>query len=172
MSDGRGGKSFRRERRVPQTKLEKLFFMSLTVLLSVAAFTTYNIALGLGSMSLRVFPLAIREMPAEFALAFLMEALFAHRLAEKLAFRFVDPAADRPALVILAITCSTVCLMCPAMSLASTALHRGMNAKLIYNWLHALKYNLPFAFLTQIVLIGPLVRWTFRRLFRGRRPAA
>ncbi|MBL8966033.1 MAG: DUF2798 domain-containing protein [Spirochaetaceae bacterium] len=157
---------------MPQTKLEKLFFMSLTVLLSVAAFTTYNVALALGSLSLRVFPLAIREMPAEFALAFLMEALFAGRLAEKLAFKLVDPASDRPAPVILAITCSTICLMCPAMSLASTALHRGIDAELLHNWLHALAYNFPFAVLTQLFLIGPVVRWTFRRVFRGRRIAA
>jgi hypothetical protein len=71
---------------MPRTKVQKLFFIFLTVLISVHAFAIYNVALGMGSMSNRVFLLASREVPVELFLAFVLEVLFVARLAEKLAF--------------------------------------------------------------------------------------
>lgn len=151
---------------MPQTRIEKLFFMFLTVLLSVLAFTVYNTAISLGSMSNRVFPLAMRELPLEFSIAFLLEVLFFNKLADRLAFRFVDPRTENPFVIILAITAMTICLMCPTMSLAATIIYNGIDPQFVSNWLQKLCHNFPFAFFTQIFFIGPIVRLAFRSLFR------
>jgi hypothetical protein len=63
--------------------------MFLTVLLSVTAFVVYNVAISMGSMSNRVFFVAMNEIPLEFAIAFLLESLLSFRLSEKLAFKVV-----------------------------------------------------------------------------------
>jgi len=151
---------------MPQTTFQKIFFMSLTVLLSVTAFTIYNVALSMGSMSNRVFLIAIREIPLTFTIALLLEALFFFRIAERLAFRFVDPARDRPLVIILAITSMTICLMCPAMSLSATLIYDGFNSEIIANWLQKIAFNFPFAFFIQIFVIGPFVRLIFRTIFK------
>jgi len=151
---------------MPRTTFQKIFFMSLTVLLSVTAFTIYNVALSMGSMSNRVFLIAIREVPLTFMIAFLLEALFFFRIAEKLAFRFVDPGRDRPLVIIIAITSMTICLMCPAMSFAATLIYDGFSSELIANWLQKIAFNFPFAFFIQIFVIGPFVRLVFRTIFK------
>ncbi|WP_005037026.1 DUF2798 domain-containing protein [Holophaga foetida] len=152
---------------MPQTKFEKLFFMALTVLVSVTAFTVYNVAIAMGSMSNRVFLLAAREIPVEFTVAFILESAIVYKAAERMAFRFVDPRTDRPMVVILGITAMTICLMCPAMSFVATILYNGINCEIISNWLQKMVYNLPFAFFTQIFIIGPFVRFVFRAAFRS-----
>lgn len=152
---------------MPQTKFQKLFFMFLTVLLSVHAFVIYNIAISMGSMSNQVFLLARKEVPLEFVIAFLVEALFAARLAEKMAFRMVDPRTDKPIVIILAITCSTVLIMCPTMSFAATIIYNGININFVANWMQKIVYNFPFAFFTQIFFIGPVVRIVSRCVFKN-----
>jgi len=153
---------------VPKTPLEKLFFMSLTVLLSVSAFTTYNVALHRGAMSNSVFSLALREIPIEFMFAFFLEAVVAYRLSEKLAFRFVDPAHDKPIVIVLAITTMTICIMCPSMSFVATILYNGFNREFLANWLQKIIFNFPFAFFIEIFFIGPFVRMLFRAIFRNK----
>lgn len=152
---------------MPQTRLEKLFFMSLTVLLSVTAFTTYNVAIHMGAMTNSVFPVALKEIPLEFIIALLLESLVAYRMSEKLAFRFVDPRHDKPVFVILAITSMTVCIMCPSMSFVATIIYNGINSEFLANWFQKIIFNFPFAFFIEIFFIGPLVRMLFRTVFRN-----
>lgn len=151
---------------MPRTTFQKYVFMTLTVLLSVTAFTIYNVAIAMGSMSNRVFLPALREIPLEAPIAFLLEATLFHRMAQHMAFRYANPREDRPVVVVLAITACTICLMCPAMSLVATAIHTGVDAELPARWLQRVAWNFPFAFFTQIFLIGPTVRVICRSLFR------
>jgi hypothetical protein len=142
--------------------------MFLTVLLSVTAFVVYNVAISMGSMSNRVFFVAMNEIPLEFAIAFLLESLLAFRLSEKLAFKVVKPETDRAVVVILAITCATICIMCPSMSLAATILYDGFTPEFLSNWLRKIVYNFPFAFFSQIFLIGPVVSSDLQSCFQGK----
>ena len=154
---------------MPQTTIEKLFFMALTVLISVLAFTVYNVAITIGSMSNKVFLLALREVPIEFALAFSIEAIFANKMSLRMASRIVDLNKDKEIVIILAITAMTICIMCPAMSFAATILYNGINNEFISNWLQKIKNNFPFAFFTQIFFIGPFVRFVFKGVFRNKK---
>ncbi|MBP8082462.1 MAG: DUF2798 domain-containing protein [Spirochaetes bacterium] len=156
---------------MPQTKFQKLFFMLLTVMLSVTSFVIYNIAISRGGMSNEVFILALKQIPIEFSVAFPMQLLLEYRLSKKLAFRAVNPQKDKPITIILAITCGTICIMCPSMSFAATIIHDGINSEFAANFLQKMVYNFPFAFFTQIFIIGPTVRMIFRNTL-GRKSAA
>ncbi len=151
---------------MPQTKLQTFFFMVITVLISVIAFTIYNTAIYAEEITNRIFINAAREIPVEFVFALGIQALIAYKLARKMAFRFVDPEKDKPIIIILAITTMTVCLMCPSMSLVATILYDGFSPEFLLLWLKKVTINFPFAFFTQIFFIGPFVRYLFRNVFR------
>ena len=74
-----------------------------------------------------------------------------------------------PSMVISAIT---VCFMCPIMSFIATVLFQGVNSDLIANWLQISVRNFPMALCWQIFYAGPLVRWSFGKIFRQGRERA
>lgn len=150
---------------MPTTTLQKFFFTFITVLLSVVAFTNYNIAISLGSMSNRVFILSLRELPLELCFAFAIQYLFVNKITPKMAFRIVDPRIDKPIVIILAITCMNIVLMCPIMSFITTVLYDGISLDFFANWSQKMVVNFPFAFFIQIFAIGPIARKIFQLVF-------
>lgn len=154
---------------VPTTKLQKIVFAFLTVLISVHLFVFYNLAIEMGGMCNQVFRAARTVLPIEFICAFLLEVLIAGPLADKIAFRAVDPRKAKPYVATTAIICTTVCLMCPMMSFAATVLYDGFSAEFVAQWLQKIVLNFPFAFFSQMFFVQPLVRFLFGALFRKQR---
>ncbi len=150
---------------MPRTKLQKFIYALITVTITVHLFVFYNLAIEMGGMSNRVFAAARSVLPIEFVCAILLELLVASPLSEKLAFRAVDPAKEKPYVVSTALICATVGLMCPMMSLAATLLYNGFTAEFIAQWMQKVVINYPFAFFTQLFFIQPLVRWLFGLIF-------
>jgi hypothetical protein len=138
------------------------------VSLSVIAFAIYNVALNMGAITNSVFPIALKEVPVLFILAFTLETVFVSRLAEYLAFKVVAPQKNRPIVIILAITSATICIMCPLMSFATTIRYNGFNSEFISSWLLKFIYNFPFAFFIQLFIIGPIVRLIFSNIFKSK----
>ena len=69
-----------------------------------------------------------------------------------------------------AIICATVGLMCPIMSFLAAILYypyyAGFNFfTLLANWLKLVCFNFPFAYLSQLFFIQPLVRVVFKFLY-------
>lgn len=143
-------------------KNSKTFLYAFNGSVLVTFFVIYNIAISRGGMSNEVFMLALKEIPLEFAIAFPLQLLLGYKMSKKLAFRVVNPQKDKPVFVILAITCATICIMCPSMSFAATVIHNGFNSEFAANWIQKTAYNFPFAFFIQIFFIGPTVRSIFR----------
>lgn len=151
---------------MPRTPFQRVLFTLMTVSFSVIVFVLYNVAIAAGGMRNAVFLDAWKEIVLEFPFAFLGQLLIAGPLSLKLAFRVVDPRVDSPRLVVLAITFMTIPIMCPYMSLVSIALHRGITTEIVAQWLQAMAFNLPLAFFSQFLLIGPTVRLAFRKAYR------
>ena len=151
---------------MPTTKLQRMVFAFLTVIITVHLFVFYNLAIAMGGMSNRVFAASRGIIAIEFGFAFLLEILIVGRLAEKLAFRVVNPAEDKPYIVTTAVICATVCIMCPVMSLIATIVYDGITVEFLAQWMQKIVYNLPFAFFTQLFFIQPFVRRVFRMLFK------
>ena len=132
----------------------------------VYAMICYNISLNIGGMANHVFLDAFHELVIMGPVAFILDFFLYGSLSKKMAFRIVNPAEDKPIMIILAISSITVCLMCPSMSLAATLLFKNAGTEFIAVWLQTTALNFPMAFFWQIFFAGPLVRKIFGAIFK------
>ena len=151
---------------MPKTKLQEVIFTILMVFVMVYAMICYNISLNIGGMANHVFLDAFHELVIMGPVAFILDFFLYGSLSKKLAFRIVNPAEDKPIMIILAISSITVCLMCPSMSLAATLLFKNAGTEFIAVWLQTTALNFPMAFFWQIFFAGPLVRKIFGAIFK------
>ncbi len=112
----------------------------------------------------------------EFIFAYTLEIFVGSPCSFKLACKVFDPAKTHPVLFETAIICSTVGIMCPAMSFIAAFLYypyyAGFNIiTLIANWLKLVCFNFPFAFFTQLFFIQPPIRTLFKLVFVRRSSA-
>ena len=106
----------------------------------------------------------------EFVLAYALEMTVGSPASFKLACRVFDPEKTHPVLFETAIICATVSIMCPAMSFIAAWIYYPYYAgfsipTLLANWLKLVCFNLPFALLSQLFFIQPLVRTVFKAIF-------
>ena len=151
---------------MPKTKFQEVIFTILMVFVMVYAMICYNISLNIGGMANHVFLDAFPELVIMGPVAFILDFFLYGSLSKKLAFRIVNPAEDKPIMIILAISSITVCLMCPSMSLVATLLFKNPGKEVIAIWLQTTALNFPMAFFWQIFFAGPLVRKIFGAIFK------
>lgn len=176
---------------MPTNRFQKMMFALITVIITVHAYVFYSIyvvngdtlmnvtrassVLGAVNAQGGVYMLGAMcpiwlVVIVEFCLAYLLENAMGCPCSFKLATKIFDPAKTHPVLFETAIICSTVALMCPAMSLLAAILYypyyTGFNfLTLMANWLELVCYNFPFAFFTQLFFIQPFVRKVFKLIF-------
>lgn len=176
---------------MPQTRFQRTIFALLTVVITVHAYVFYSLYVVNGETLKAVSGAssvlgAIRQMGGvsmlgcnvpiwlvvlvEFALAFSLEMLMGSPCSFKLACKVFNPVQTHPVLFETAIICTTVGLMCPAMSFLAAWLYYPWYAgfhllTLLADWLKLVCFNFPFAFFTQLFFIQPLVRVLFGKLF-------
>ena len=151
---------------MPKTKFQEVVFTIMMVFVMVYAMICYNISLNIGGMANHVFLDAFHELVIMGPVAFILDFFLYGSLSKKLAFRIVNPAEDKPIMIILAISSITVCLMCPSMSLVATLLFKNAGTEFIAVWLQTTALNFPMAFFWQIFFAGPLVRKIFGGIFK------
>ena len=151
---------------MPKTKFQEVVFTIMMVFVMVYAMICYNISLNIDGMANHVFLDAFHELVIMGPVAFILDFFLYGSLSKKLAFRIVNPAEDKPIMIILAISSITVCLMCPSMSLAATLLFKNAGTEFIAVWLQTTALNFPMAFFWQIFFAGPLVRKIFGAIFK------
>lgn len=177
---------------MPRNQFQRMVFAFLTVLVTVHAYVFYSLYVVNGT-TLRDLNGTTSVMYAinnqggvyifggfhpiwfvvitEFLFAYCLEIIMGSPLSFKLACKVFDPRTTHPVLFESAIICATVGLMCPAMSFIAALIYfpyySGFTVvALIANWLRLLCFNFPFAFFTQLFFIQPLIRKTFKLLFR------
>lgn len=152
---------------MPKTRKQDFVYTLIMVIIMVYGMVCYNVSLHIGGMQNIVFFEALKELPIMGTIAFLLEFFFVGKLAQKLAFRFVDPKKDKPIVVLLAISSMIICLMCPLMSFFGCVLfNSGSIDTFFIRWLQTFALNFPMAFFYQIFYAGPSVRWIFKKIFR------
>ena len=151
---------------MPKTKFQEVVFTIMMVFVMVYAMICYNISLNIGGMANHAFLDAFHELVIMGPVAFILDFFLYGSLSKKLAFRIVNPAEDKPIMIILAISSITVCLMCPSMSLVATLLFKNPGKEVIAIWLQTTALNFPMAFFWQIFFAGPLVRKIFGGIFK------
>lgn len=184
---------------MPRNQAQRMFFAFVTVLITVHAYVFYSLYVINGSTLTSYASMATgapvsfvlqairilggievlgRHIPiwgvvlVEFILAYLLEIVMGSPCSFKLACKCFDPTNTHPVLFETAIICTTVGLMCPAMSLLAAILYYPYGSMefhvftLLANWLKLVCFNFPFAFFTQLFFIQPLVRTVFKVVFK------
>ena len=163
---------------MPQTKFQKLMFALITVIITVPCFVFYCSSYEAGGFNVEVIKNSWIFIPIEFVLAYLCEIFIGSPLSIKLALKAIDPQKNDHMIVETAIICATVGIMCPLMSFLATILYNGIIAvgingaplndfiiNFIPYWLQKVVLNFPFALLSQLFFIQPLVRTIFKAIF-------
>lgn len=177
---------------MPKNQFERMAFAFLTVLVTVHAYVFYSLYVVNGPL-LKTLNEAVHVLDAinkqggvymcgrmvpiwvvvivEFVLAYTLEMLMGSPCSFKLAMKVFDPQKTHPVLFETAIICATVGLMCPAMSFVAAFLYypyyEGFHIMtLLADWVKLVCYNFPFAFFSQLFFIQPLIRTTFKLIFR------
>lgn len=176
---------------MPRNQSQRMVFALLTVLITVHAYVFYSLYVVNGTAIMNAAGAsgvleAIRKqggvymfgrmlpiwavIVVEFVCAYALEIVMGSPCSFKLACRVFDPKTTHPVHFETAIICTTVGLMCPAMSfLASIMYYPYYNGfhlvTLLANWLKLVCFNFPFAFFTQLFFIQPTVRTIFKVIY-------
>lgn len=184
---------------MPRNQAQRMFFAFVTVLITVHAYVFYSLYVINGNTLTEYASMASgtqvshvlqainilggvevfgKHIPiwgvvlTEFCLAYLLEIVMGSPCSFKLACKCFNPSETHPVIFETAIICTTVGLMCPAMSFIAAVLYYPYSAMefniftLLANWLKLVCFNFPFAFFTQLFFIQPLVRTVFKTVFR------
>lgn len=177
---------------MPRNQFQRMVFAFLTVIVTVHAYVFYSLYVLHGDLLMQLTGesnvidainaqngvyMFGRNLPIwalvliEFVFAFTLEMVMGSPCSFKLACKVFNPKEVHPVLFETAIICTTVGLMCPAMSFIAAIIYypfyEGFNViKLLANWVELVCYNFPFAFFSQLFFIQPLIRTVFKFLFR------
>ena len=176
---------------MPQNKFQKMIFAFITVIITVHAYVFYSLYVINGQTLMNLTGAssvlnAISRLGGvyilgsyrpiwfvvmiEFILAYSLEIGMGSPCSLKLAMKNFDPQKTHPVLFETAIISATVALMCPTMSFIAAILYypyyAGFNALTFFaNWIKLVCFNFPFALLSQLFFIQPLVRTIFKSIF-------
>lgn len=165
---------------MPKTKGQGIVFgiiMSVTMaygmeVYNVAVKQGYNLmAGGFSNMTNGVFFDALIEAAYMWIFVFIFSNLWGNRIGHSLANRIVRPETDNPFFITLMISCCTVLIMCPTMSMVAAILFNVILAgapvtQLPAIWVGTVLKNFPMALIWNLFAAGPLTRLLFRLIFK------
>ena len=149
---------------MPKTKKEELFFTLMMCTAMLAMMISYNQVMAAGSMKALTFGSWLHEAvimgPVIVALEFSIIAPLAHKIAFWIIRNYTHDRIPIP----IVISVCTVCCVCPTASAAAVLLVRHITENFGAAWLAALSMNFPIALAWQLLVAGPLVRYSFAKL--------
>lgn len=144
-------------------KKEALIFTSIMCFFMVVFMSFYNVILSDGISGTLVTDVAIGLLPA-LAVALFCDIIIVSRVAKGIAFRIVKPTS--PAVQkVLTISFFMVCGMVILMSLYGTLAHFGFGDNFFRHYFKILGLNFICALPLQLIVVGPLTRFLFTRMF-------
>ncbi|WP_294578154.1 DUF2798 domain-containing protein [uncultured Thomasclavelia sp.] len=165
---------------MPRTRFQKIIFGILMSVTMAYGMEVYNSAIkagyyllpgGLSNMTNEVFLDALIEDTYMWILVFIFSNLWGNKIGHHLASKIINPEKDNPFFITIIISCCTVLIMCPTMTLAASII---FNVILAHNpiiqlpaiWVGTVLKNFPMALLWNLFAAGPLSRLIFRKLFK------
>lgn len=153
---------------MPKTKFQNFIFTLMTVILMAYFMTVYSVSISSSDgLVNQTFLIALQEFSIEAVIVFLLAFFIAGPVSKKLAFRIVNPEKDNRMFVILLIQSFTVCIMVSLMSVYALFAQNLINSNIICNYLVLVCKNFIMAYPLQIFIVGPIVRSTFRLVFKS-----
>ncbi len=151
---------------MPKTKKEEFIFTLMMCTAMLAMMISYNQVMAAGSVEALTFDSWLHEAvimgPAIVALEFGIIAPLAHKIAFWVIRNYTHDRIPVP----IVISVATVCCVCPTASVVVVLLVRHITENFGTVWLAALSMNFPVALAWQLLVAGPLVRYSFGKLNR------
>lgn len=163
---------------MPKTKLQGILFGIIMSVTMAYGMEVYNIAWKMGipllpggfsNMTNIVFWEAAIEAAYMCVFVFIFSNLWGNRIGHAIAFRLIDPKRDNEFFCTLIISCCTVLIMCPTMSMVAAILFNVILAgqpviELPAIWVGTVIKNFPMALLWNLFAAGPITRLAFRAI--------
>lgn len=170
---------------MPKTKSQGIVFGVIMSIAMAYGMEVYNVAIkmgmntvagGLSNMTNVVFWEALKEAAYMWIFVFVFSNLWGNRIGHALAGRIIRPEQDNPFFITLMISCCSVLIMCPSMSMVAAILFNiilggAPVSQLPAIWVGTVLKNFPMALLWNLFAAGPVTRLLFRTIYRTGRPA-
>lgn len=153
---------------MPKNKRESLIYTVMMCFLMVLWMSIYNVALHTGGLSFDVFQSAWLGFPLAYIIAMFLDLFIVSGPAKKVAFRFLVKPTSSNLKKGLAVSFCMVVPMVIFMSLyggLEVVLKSGNWQALPMIWLTNIPKNFVMALPFQIIIAGPVIRTSFRKLF-------
>ncbi|MDD5859347.1 MAG: hypothetical protein PUC99_03280 [Eubacteriales bacterium] len=164
---------------MPRTKAQGQIFGLIMSYAMAIGMEVYNIAIKMGynlnvggfsTMTLRVFPAALKEAAYMGIFVFITSDLWGNRIGAHFMEKYTDPKKDNPYFCRIMRQAGTVAIMCPTMSLIASILFNVIMAgqpvwELPAIWVGTLLKNFPMAFFWNMFAAAPFTHWLFDLLF-------
>ena len=164
---------------MPRTKAQGQIFGLIMSYAMAIGMEVYNIAIKMGyslnvggfsTMTLRVFPAALKEAAYMGIFVFITSDLWGNRIGAHFMEKYTDPKKDNPYFCRIMRQAGTVAIMCPTMSLIASILFNVILAgqpvwELPAIWVGTLIKNFPMALCWNMFAAAPFTHWLFDLLF-------
>ena len=152
---------------MPKTKFQNFIFTLMTAVLMAYFMIVYNVAINSATGLInQTFLIALKELPLEGIIVFILAYFVASPIAKRLAFKVVNPKEDNKMFIILSIQTFTVLIMVWLMSIYALIIEHLINSNVLCNYIVLYCKNFIMAYPLQIFFVGPLVRNIFKIIFK------
>ncbi|WP_019912587.1 DUF2798 domain-containing protein [Paenibacillus sp. HW567] len=151
-----------------KNKKEAFIFTAIMCTLMVLGMSIYNVVLFSGWSSRVIIEVATGFVPA-LLVGLLLDVVVVSRLAKGIALRLLKPT-DPVVKKILTISFFMVCGMVLCMSLYGTLTHYGFSGNFLAHYFSTAGLNFICALPLQLIVVGPLTRFLFMRIFTVQNP--
>ena len=141
--------------------MEELLFTVMMCTAMFAMMISYNQVMASGTIEALTFRSWLKEALVIGPIILLLEFAIIAPVAHSIAFRIIHNYTHEHVPVPVVISIVTVCLVCPVASAVATLLVRHVTVNFVPVWLAALRMNFLVALCWQLLVAGPLVRYSF-----------
>ncbi len=149
-----------------ETKLQKNIFTVMMCFVMVLGMTTYNIILHNG-VSGDLFMQVLKEIWLVFAVAFVLDYFLVGPLAKKQVFKVLKPDTKK-IIVILSISVTMVVSMVLLMSVFGAVFSQGFSLNAVKAYPKTVLLNFVAALPLNLLIVSPLVRVLFLKIFQAK----
>lgn len=148
---------------MPTNRKESFVFTLMMCSLMVLVMSLYNVA-RIHGVSENLILNTLKAFPLGFLVALLADWFLVGPLAKKLAFKFIKPEDAMIKKAIIISSCMVVGMVL-IMSLFGAFMGVGLSSDLLLVWLINVPLNFIVAYPLQILVAGPLVRFSFSKIY-------
>ncbi|RRG18464.1 DUF2798 domain-containing protein [Weissella viridescens] len=153
---------------MPNNKHESLIFTIMMCFVMVLGMSLYNAYLIQGHLSVAMLSQAWLGFPFAYIVAMALDVFVVSKNAKTIAFKYIIKPNQSQAAIGITIS---ICMVIPMVICMSGygavvgALHTGVWHDFLGQWMQNIGKNVLIALPLQLLIAGPIVRKTFRRVF-------